>query len=89
MVMPPNVTKLTGVLALLDRLGIDPTAFAAIGDGENDLELLAHARVSGAPSNAVPVLRPVVSFLADRPMAEGVGEFVEFIAASGMIPTPR
>ena len=67
MIVPEGVTKLSGTMSLLDRLDLDPWAFAAIGDGENDYELLAHARVSGAPRNAVPRLREMATFRNSGP----------------------
>ncbi len=82
MVLPEGVTKLTGTMALLDRLELDPWAFAAIGDAENDYELLANARVSGAPWNAVPRLRELATYRCRRIGPRGVLEFVEFLTGS-------
>lgn len=79
MLVPAGVTKLSGVLALLDRLGLSRPEFAAIGDGENDRELLAAARVSGAPANALAAIRSEVDFVAVRPGALGVGEFLDHL----------
>ncbi|HWH31638.1 MAG TPA: HAD hydrolase family protein, partial [Egibacteraceae bacterium] len=45
-VRPPGVSKWAGVLAWCADQGIDPAHVLAVGDGENDLELLEAARVS-------------------------------------------
>lgn len=82
MIVPEGVTKLSGTMALLDRLDLDPWTYAAIGDGENDYELLAHARVSGAPRNAVPRLREMATYRCHGPGPRGVLEFVQFLAGS-------
>ncbi len=46
MVAPAGVSKWTGVLAWCARTGIDPDAVLAVGDGGNDVELLAAAAVA-------------------------------------------
>lgn len=46
MVAPAGVSKWTGVLAWCSQAGIDPGRVLAIGDGGNDVELLAAAAVS-------------------------------------------
>lgn len=45
-VRPPQTSKWEGVLAYCRVQGLDPTAVLAVGDGENDLELLDGAAVS-------------------------------------------
>lgn len=45
-VRPPGVSKWAGVLSWCADQGIDPEHVLAVGDGENDLELLTAARVA-------------------------------------------
>lgn len=45
-VRPPEVSKWAGVLAWCADQGIDPSRVLAVGDGENDLELLEAAAVA-------------------------------------------
>lgn len=45
-VRPPHTSKWEGVLAYCATHGFDPDAVLAVGDGENDLELLKGAAVS-------------------------------------------
>ena len=48
-IRPPGVSKWSGVLAFCDATGLDPTRVLAVGDGENDVELLSAASVACVP----------------------------------------
>jgi hydroxymethylpyrimidine pyrophosphatase-like HAD family hydrolase len=85
MAVPAGVSKLNGTLSLIARMGIDPTAFAAIGDGENDYELLVNARVAGMPENAVPPLKEVPGYHARAGGPFGVLEFIGYLEGSGVV----
>ena len=50
-VRPLGVSKWTGVLAYCAAHGLDPEAVLAVGDGENDLELLAAASIACVPED--------------------------------------
>jgi len=76
MVVPAGVTKLTGVRVALRQLGLGDRPFAAIGDAENDLELLRGASLSATVANGRPEVRRVVDFVAGRSFDRGVLEFV-------------
>jgi hydroxymethylpyrimidine pyrophosphatase-like HAD family hydrolase len=45
-VRPPGISKWQGVLAWCADQGLDPDRVLAVGDGQNDLELLAAAKVA-------------------------------------------
>lgn len=45
-VRPPSTSKWEGVLAFCERYGHDPAGVLAVGDGENDIELLEGAAVA-------------------------------------------
>ena len=49
---PQGVTKATGLLALADLLGIDHAATIAVGDADNDLDMLRAAGLGVAMGNA-------------------------------------
>ena len=49
---PQGVTKATGLLALADLLGIDRAATIAVGDADNDLDMLRAAGLGVAMGNA-------------------------------------
>ena len=76
MVLPKGVTKSTGVRRALGRIDLAGGPYAAIGDGENDVELLEDAALSGAVANAAPVVRRAADYVCRSPFSEGVLEFV-------------
>jgi len=51
-VRPPGVSKWSGTLAYCSHRGLDPHRVLAIGNGENDRELLEGALVACAPSDS-------------------------------------
>lgn len=76
MILPRGVTKATGTRLALRALHLGSSAFAAIGDGENDLPLLDAAELSGAVRNARPQVRASVDYVCRAPYLAGVAEFV-------------
>jgi hydroxymethylpyrimidine pyrophosphatase-like HAD family hydrolase len=50
-VRPRGVSKWSGVLSFCSQRGLDPARVLAIGDGENDLELLSSAAIACVPSD--------------------------------------
>ncbi|GIL87325.1 hypothetical protein Vretifemale_15410, partial [Volvox reticuliferus] len=53
-IVPSGVNKWAGVRRLLDHLALPPSALMAVGDGGNDLEMVAGAGLGVAMGNAVP-----------------------------------
>ncbi len=68
--------KAKGVEKALGLLGVSTSELAAIGDGENDIDMLRLASFSGAPSDAADAVKRVVSFIAKGPGGRGFLEFV-------------
>ena len=58
-ILPPKSSKAAGVRVLLESLGVDPAEVMAVGDGENDLELLRMVGHPVAMGNAVDKLKRV------------------------------
>jgi hydroxymethylpyrimidine pyrophosphatase-like HAD family hydrolase len=56
-VAPSAQSKWDGVLAFCSSRGLDPNAVLAIGDGPNDVDLLANAAVAVVPDDAHPAAR--------------------------------
>jgi hydroxymethylpyrimidine pyrophosphatase-like HAD family hydrolase len=77
MVIPRGLSKGSGVATALRRLGLHRAGYAAIGDAENDLEMLRGADLSGAVANAIPAVRAEVDYRCHRPFDRGVLEFVQ------------
>ncbi len=57
MLLPPGVSKGTGLLEALAELGVSPHSTIAVGDAENDHSLLESCEVGIAVANAVPALQ--------------------------------
>lgn len=87
-VAPPSASKWDGVTAFCASRGIDPARVLAIGDGPNDLELLAHAAVAVVPVDG----RPEAVALADHvvgPAAEaGWAELLDIVGIGARTSTP-
>jgi hypothetical protein len=76
MALPEGVDKATGTRLALHRLGVGRAGFAAIGDAENDLDLLRAAELSGAVRNAEGIVRASVGYVCRGSYSAGVLEFV-------------
>jgi haloacid dehalogenase-like hydrolase len=76
MAVPVGVDKRRGTRIAMERLDLGRRAYAAIGDAENDLELLRSATLSGAVRNAEAIVRGSVDYVCRSPYAEGALEFV-------------
>ena len=63
MVLPDGVSKRSGTRLALRQLGLSRTSYAAIGNAENDLEMLRGASLAGAVANAEPSIRSVVDYV--------------------------
>ena len=90
MAMPQGISKATGLRAALETLRKSPRNAVAIGDAENDHELLRFAEVGAAVEWGSPSLRAAADIVisGDGPVA--VADFVKRIVAAGRLPTvPR
>ena len=62
------------------ELGVPPAEVAYMGDDVNDLPALSRAGLSGAPADAVPLVRESVHFVSTRPGGHGAArEFIELV----------
>lgn len=76
-VVPLNTSKGAMLKVLLPQLGIDPINMLAIGDGENDLEMLEMAGLGIAMGNAMPRLKQVAKAIVGSNADDGVAEALE------------
>ena len=72
MVMPPGISKRTGIETALRAMGELPSATVAVGDGENDVPLFAVAGVSVAVANAVDILKARADVVLSEPNGKGI-----------------
>ena len=77
MVMPPGISKRTGLEAALRLIGELPSRTVAIGDGENDVALFAVAGVSVAVANAVDVLKKRADVVLTKPNGKGFADLAD------------
>lgn len=76
-----DVDKASALQALCARRGVDRAAVAAIGDGMNDLPMLAFAAVAVAPANARPAVLAQVDLVVPSNDEDGVAHALRRLAA--------
>ncbi|MBX6376933.1 MAG: HAD-IIB family hydrolase [Clostridia bacterium] len=82
-VTPAGIDKGSGLRALLAQLDIGADAVLGIGDGGNDLPLLALVGFRAAPANALPRVRAAVDYLSPHPVCAGVVDIIHrFVPAA-------
>jgi HAD superfamily hydrolase (TIGR01484 family) len=84
MVLPPGISKRTGIEAALRALGELPAATVAVGDGENDVALFAVAGVSIAVANAVDVLKARADVVLREPNGKGFKSLAAALVAGDL-----
>ncbi|CAE7223463.1 YBEY [Symbiodinium natans] len=68
-VLPRGICKADGVRQALQMLDVAPCDVLALGDGENDLEMLGEIRHSGGIAAAVQNARPILKEVAEYTVA--------------------
>jgi hydroxymethylpyrimidine pyrophosphatase-like HAD family hydrolase len=86
MTMPQGVSKGTGLHAALDTLRLSARNTLAIGDAENDHELLRLAEVGVAVPWASPALRAAADVTLSGDSMAAVAAYVRALAASAELP---
>lgn len=74
---PAGVSKASGLDFLCRRLGIDPADVLAVGDGNNDLEMIAWAGRGVAMGHAPDTLKEVADHVTAPIEADGLVEELE------------
>jgi len=69
-IAPEGVNKATGLASVAERLHLHPADVLAIGDGRNDIEMLAWAGRGVTFADAPPEVRAVADAVA-APFADG------------------
>jgi len=78
---PTAQSKWDGVLAFCARNHLDPTAVLAIGDGPNDVELLANAAIAVAPDDAHASARACADHIVGRARDGGWAEILDILGS--------
>ena len=79
-ILPRGASKGAGVAQLLQQLDIDPQHVLAIGDAENDVEMLQLVGTSVAMGNAVPRLKAIADYIVGTNDEDGVAEAISRFA---------
>lgn len=87
-VLPPGHDKGTGLSAVRALLGLDAARIVAIGDGENDIPLLAAADLGLAVGAASPALRQVAHHWMPSPGPQAVATAVQALLSRPTTPAP-
>ncbi|VAH63575.1 unnamed protein product [Triticum turgidum subsp. durum] len=74
--VPPATSKGTGVKILLDHLCISPDEVMAIGDGENDIEMLQLASLGVALANGAEKTKAVANVIGATNDEDGVAQAI-------------
>jgi phosphoglycolate phosphatase (TIGR01487 family) len=72
-----GMSKGLAFLNLVGELGLDPTDFLAIGDAENDIELLKYAGIGAAVGNAPRELASAAAFVSEKRYGAGFVEALD------------
>lgn len=74
---PSGISKATALVALAHAMGMTPADFVAIGDSENDADMIKVAGAGAAVGNAVPQTKAAADFVATAPFGNGFVEAVD------------
>ena len=89
MALAQGVSKATGLDAALETLRRSPRNAVAVGDAENDHELLRLAEVGAAVEWGSRSLRAAADIVIAGDGPHAVGDFIRRLASSGRLPTPE
>ena len=81
MVLPPSVSKASGLREALADFGLSVRNVVGVGDAENDHSFLSCCGCSAAVANALPMLRSEVDIVLSADHGAGVAELVDRVIA--------
>lgn len=78
-IRPERSNKWVGLLSVAEHLRILPSEVLAVGDSENDIEMLTSAAIGVAVSNAPDTVVSVVDYVCSRDAASGALEVLRLV----------
>lgn len=84
-ILPKGTSKGAGLLALCKHMNVCPTRVAAIGDANNDVEMICCAGVGVAMGNAKENVKAHAKYVVNRnddPDLPGVAQFIQWVMES-------
>jgi len=79
-IMPSSISKANAMKYICQNLGLSLEECIAIGDGDNDAQMLEIAGFSGAPANASQLAKQKAKYVANESYGRG---FIEIIERAG------
>lgn len=76
-ILPPNASKASALKVLLKQIGVNAENILAIGDGENDIEMLQMAGIGVAVGNAHQMLKDIADHVVGTNEEDGVAQALE------------
>ncbi|WP_234031393.1 HAD family hydrolase [Lentibacillus cibarius] len=76
-IVAPGVSKWAAIQVLIRVFGINPEETAAIGDGQNDIQMLRYAGISAAMANADQEVKAAADVTTGHHEQDGLAEFIE------------
>jgi phosphoglycolate phosphatase (TIGR01487 family) len=77
MILPPRVSKGSGLLMALKELRVSKNHVMCIGDAENDLAMFSVANLKVAVRNSTPILKQEADYVTKEDDGKGVSEAIE------------
>jgi hydroxymethylpyrimidine pyrophosphatase-like HAD family hydrolase len=81
-VRPVGVTKASGLMEVINLLEIEASEVLAVGDNDNDTEMLQWAGIGVVVANATPSAIAAADFISARESAQGVIETLRLVQNS-------
>ncbi|GAA0507113.1 hypothetical protein SAMN04488066_101268 [Halorubrum aquaticum] len=88
-VKSPDVNKGEGLARVAGSLGVDPEAFVAVGDSENDVSTFEVAGTAYAVANADPAATAAADVVLEAGYMDGTAAVLEALAAGETPPGRR
>lgn len=84
MLLPRGINKASGLARALDSLGSSSLNAVAVGDAENDADMLRSCQVAVAVENALQTVKEMADLVMTGPRGAGVEELIERILEHGL-----
>ncbi len=88
-ILPPGGSKGWALKQILKDLKIDPANVLAIGDGENDIEMIKLAGIGVAMGQAIQQVKDAADYVAASNVDDGVAEALEKFVLDAPLPQPE
>jgi hydroxymethylpyrimidine pyrophosphatase-like HAD family hydrolase len=89
MLLPPGISKGTGVRQAIASLGLSFHDVLGLGDAENDLDFLEACGYAGCPANAVPALQRRADWTFPGENGRGIAQAIEGPILQELLPLDR